>query len=117
MAIVMGLGSRLVRSRAGGGWVSRRCDVGAAAVHHECKTFRDQGTHGLAGGFRRDLAGFESATRCLEGAANLARMMPDVRFSGTHDPLSTGIGRDSYYKRRLQGREALGPGHPSNRRP
>ena len=37
------------------------------------------------------LAGFEPATRCLEGTANAAGMVRDVRFCGTGDPLSTGI--------------------------
>jgi len=63
------------------------------------------------------LAGFEPATRCLEGTANEARIVRDVHFSRTHDPLSTGVGRGGYYKRRLQGGGALGPGHPSDRRP
>jgi len=63
------------------------------------------------------LAGFEPATRCLEGTANAAGVVRDVRFCGTGDPLSTGIGRGGYYKRRLQGGAALGPGHPSDRRP
>ena len=48
------------------------------------------------------LAGFEPATRCSEGTANVAKMARDVHFYSTHDPLSTRIGRAGCYKRRLQ---------------